>query len=77
MGFLASIFGGGEDKPAAPAPVQEKVLEEPTEDRQDIDPNLDSALASAKKTRAMLNARTGRSDLVTSRSGVNIVGGKS
>ncbi len=85
MGFLASIFGGGDDDrpapapapaPVAPAPVQEKVLEKPVEDRTDIDPNLDQALSSAKRTRKALSARTGRSDLVTSRTGVSIVGGK-
>jgi len=87
MGFLASIFGGGDDEsapapapapaPVAPAPVQEMVLEEPVEDRTDIDPNLDQALSSAKRTRKALAARTGRSDLVTSRTGVSIVGSKS
>ena len=67
MGFLASIFGGGDDDrpapapapapaPVAPAPVQEKVLEEPVEDRTDIDPNLDQALSSAKRTRKALAA---------------------
>ena len=72
MGFLAGIFGGGgDDEPVA------QPLPEPEEDRQDIDPNLDSALSEAKKTRAMLNARTGRCDLVTSRSGTSIMGGSS
>lgn len=72
MGFLAGIFGGGDDDEPVAQP-----LPEPEEDRQDIDPNLDSALSEAKKTRAMLNARTGRSDLVTSRSGTSIMGGSS
>lgn len=72
MGFLAGIFGGGDDDEPVAQP-----LPEPEEDRQDIDPNLSSALSEAKKTRAMLNARTGRSDLVTSRSGTSIMGGSS
>lgn len=71
MGFLSALFGGGgDDEPAA------QPMPEPKEQRQDIDPNMDNALAEARKTRASLNARTGRSDLVTSRSGVSIVGGQ-
>ena len=73
MGFLAGIFGGGdEDEPVA------QPLPEPEEQRNDIDPNLDSALSEARKQRAAIKARTGRSDLVTSRtkSGVSIMGSK-
>jgi hypothetical protein len=69
MGFLGALFGGGGDEPDV------QPMPEPEEQRQDIDPNLDNALAEARKTRASLDARTGRSDLVTSRSGVSIVGG--
>lgn len=69
MGFLMSLFGGGgDDEPVA------EPLPEPEEQRRDIDPNLDNQLAEAKKQRAAINSRRGRSDLVTTRAGVSIVG---
>lgn len=71
MGFLMSLFGGGGDDDT---PVAEP-LPEPEEQRTDIDPNLDNSLAEAKKQRAAINARRGRSNLVTTRAGVSIVGG--
>ena len=67
MGFLSSIFGGGDDEPVAQA------LPEPEEQRTDIDPNADQQFAEARKARQSILSRRGRSDLVTARSGVSIV----
>jgi|13_taG_2_1085334.scaffolds.fasta_scaffold171390_1 hypothetical protein len=69
MGFLTSLFGGGEED--TPMPEAPKVEEA----RRDIDPNMSEGLAEARRTRQQIQARTGRSDLVTSRrTGINIVG---
>lgn len=71
MGFLSGIFGGGEEE----TPVAQ-ALPEPSEDRTDIDPNMDQQLSKAVRARQSILSRRGRSGLVTSRGGVNIVGGK-
>jgi|TARA_R110000824_G_scaffold64034_2_gene167705 hypothetical protein len=73
MGFLAGIFGGGDEDKFVAEPI-----EEAEEQRTDIDPNLDAELSEAKKQRQAVVARRGRSELVSSRktatnSGVNIV----
>lgn len=71
MSFLSGIFGGGGDDEPTVQPMAEA-----EEDRQDIDPNLEAGLSEAKKARRASDARTGRSDLVTSRGGISIVGGQ-
>ena len=62
MGFLASVFGGGE-KDNTPEPV----LVEPTEETEVLDPNRDNEMSEAAKARQQILAKRGRSSLVTSR----------
>ena len=76
MGFLAALFGGGDDD-NDPAPVAQP-LPEPKEKKQKVDPNRDQELSEAAKQKKQILARRGRSSLVTGRdtgtTGVSIVG---
>lgn len=74
MGFLSTLFGGGEKEERVAEPVAE-----PENENTQIDPNTSSGLSQAAKQKQQIMARRGRTDLRTDRgtsSGVAIAGKK-